>query len=250
MNSHTVTKLTRNAEEVAYVVQTPMNTATFYSAQDAADYIGIFYPGKTFEWKVRDSALERDFDAITAERAAHTETAKLLYETTDERDAAIAELEQWRQGPVTEEMLRKTNGCIHVGNDCEIAFRGTTAERDALKTKLNKSAEDWAMCGMPHDSVQAKLAVKLDECRRLTAERDAAIAEQNRLNEYYENEAIELRKSRSERDAALDALRLCRDALNKWRHWMTVKPAKLDIPTHIQMQTPTPPSPLPTNSYD
>lgn len=45
------------------------------------------------------------------------------------------ELQQWRAGQVTEEMLRKNGGVVHVGNGCEIAVRGTTAHNaDLVRT--------------------------------------------------------------------------------------------------------------------
>ncbi len=44
-----------------------------------------------------------------------------------------AELKSWREGKVTEEMLRKNDGYIAVGKGCELAIAGTTRQIEVLR---------------------------------------------------------------------------------------------------------------------
>jgi hypothetical protein len=59
--------------------------------------------------EVKESAKN---DLATAWRRAVQLSAAL--------DAANAELKLWREGGVTEELLRKNNGFIRIGNGCAI----------------------------------------------------------------------------------------------------------------------------------
>lgn len=58
-------------------------------------------------------------------------------------DQLRAEVDAYRNGGVTEELLRRQDGLIKVGKGCEIAIEGTTAKRDQWRECAEQLAKKY-----------------------------------------------------------------------------------------------------------
>lgn len=81
----------------------------------------------------------------------------------------------------------------------------------ALETQLEKAkqeladhAEDWAMCGIPHDSITAKALTLSHDNRTLRAERDQANDAHEQMEMMANQISLELAAMKRQRDALLE----------------------------------------------
>lgn len=93
-------------------------------------------------WWVRDKFSLQDKGPTYANISFPDETIE-VYKAADV-EAVLAELEAYRAKGLTEEILRRHDGYVTVGKECEIAVSGTTVERDALRVENERLMQERA----------------------------------------------------------------------------------------------------------
>ena len=93
--------------------------------------------------KLRACEQERDElkQALAIAQKNLDDTFGNMLEAQEERDALKAELQAWRDGGLTEEILRRNDGTIKVGSGCRFVYeqyiKDTEAEITALRAELD-----------------------------------------------------------------------------------------------------------------
>lgn len=114
-----------------------MNAADQAEFERLEDMRAIHAPLQEDEIDWLISKLREVDKDLTEQTASHAMTVGVCHDAIESRDSLRAELTQWKQGPITEAMLRAHDGCVHLDKSVELAIAGTTAKLDAAQKCAN-----------------------------------------------------------------------------------------------------------------